>query len=70
MMGPQAPPATTQHCPLRSVMRRRLLILLQGLITTLGAAIPAHADPGVIKDVFIEDFQGTTPWTTPPSPTA
>ena len=42
-------------------MRRRLLVVLLGLITTLGLAIPAHADPGVIKDVFIEDFQGTTP---------
>jgi hypothetical protein len=41
-------------------MRRRLLVVLLGLITTLGLAIPAHADPGVIKDVFIEDFQGTT----------
>ena len=42
-------------------MRRRLLVVLLGLTTALGLAIPAHADPGVIKDVFIEDFQGTTP---------
>ena len=41
-------------------MRRRLLVVLLGLTTALGLAIPAHADPGVIKDVFIEDFQGTT----------
>jgi hypothetical protein len=41
-------------------MRRRLLVLLLGLTTALGLALPAHADPGVIKDVFIEDFQGTT----------
>jgi hypothetical protein len=42
-------------------MHRRLLVVLLGLTTTLGLAFPAHADPGVIKDVFIEDFQGTTP---------
>jgi hypothetical protein len=42
-------------------MRRRLLVVLLGLTTALGLAIPAHADPGVIKDVFIEDFQGATP---------
>lgn len=42
-------------------MRRRLLVVLLGLTTALGLAIPAYADPGVIKDVFIEDFQGTTP---------
>jgi hypothetical protein len=41
-------------------MRRRLLVVLLGLITALGLAIPAHADPGVVKDVFVEDFQGTT----------
>jgi hypothetical protein len=42
-------------------MRRRLLVVLLGLTTALGLALPAHADPGVIKGVFIEDFQGTTP---------
>ena len=42
-------------------MRRRLLVVLLGLTAALSLAIPAHADPGVIKDVFIEDFQGTTP---------
>jgi hypothetical protein len=41
-------------------MRRRLLVVLLGLTTALGLAIPAHADPGVVKDVFVEDFQGTT----------
>ena len=41
-------------------MRRRLLVVLLGLTTALGLALPAHADPGVIKGVFIEDFQGTT----------
>lgn len=42
-------------------MRRRLLVVLLGLTTALGLAFPAHADPGVVKDIFIEDFQGTTP---------
>jgi len=42
-------------------MRRPLLVVLLGLITALGLALPAHADPGVIKGVYIEDFQGTTP---------
>ena len=43
-------------------MRRRLVMLLGFLIAlALAPAIPAHADPGVVKDVFIEDFQGTTP---------
>jgi hypothetical protein len=41
-------------------MRRRLLIVLLGLTAALSLALPAHADPGVIKDVFVEDFQGTT----------
>jgi hypothetical protein len=41
-------------------MRRRLLVVLLGLAAALSLALPAHADPGVIKDVFIEDFQGTT----------
>jgi len=41
-------------------MRRPLLVVLLGLTIALGLALPAHADPGVIKDVFIEDFQGTT----------
>jgi hypothetical protein len=27
----------------------------------VGATTPALADPGVIKDVFIEDFQGSLP---------
>jgi hypothetical protein len=31
-----------------------------GLTTVLGLAIPAHAESGAVKDVFIEDFQGTT----------
>jgi hypothetical protein len=43
-------------------MRRRLVMLLGFLLAlALAPAIPAHADPGVIKGVFIEDFQGTTP---------
>lgn len=41
-------------------MRRRLLVILPGLTTVLGLAIPAHAESGAVKDVFIEDFQGTT----------
>lgn len=41
-------------------MRRRLLVILPGLTTVLGLAIPAHAESGAVKDVFIEDFQRTT----------
>jgi hypothetical protein len=41
-------------------MRRRLLVILPGLTTVLGLAIPAHGESGAVKDVFIEDFQGTT----------
>ncbi|HXP14059.1 MAG TPA: hypothetical protein VN907_01985, partial [Actinomycetes bacterium] len=40
-----------------------LLIVLLGLTTVLGLAIPAHADPGVIKGIFIEDskLEATAP---------
>jgi hypothetical protein len=42
---------------------RRLLIILLGLLiaVALAPAIPAHADPGVVKSVLIEDSQGTMP---------
>jgi hypothetical protein len=42
---------------------RRLLVILLGLLIALALApaTPAHADPGVIKSVLIEDSQGTTP---------
>jgi hypothetical protein len=44
-------------------MRRFFLVSL-GLLAAMvvgGSATPALADSGVIKGVFIEDFQGTTP---------
>jgi hypothetical protein len=42
---------------------RRLLIILLGLLiaVALAPAIPAYADPGVVKSVLIEDSQGTMP---------
>jgi hypothetical protein len=42
---------------------RRLLVILLGLLIALALApaTPARADPGVIKSVFIEDSQETTP---------
>ena len=42
---------------------RRLLVILLGLLIALALApaIPAHADPGVVKSVFIEDSQGSEP---------
>ena len=42
---------------------RRVLVISLGLLVAMavGSATPALADPGVIKEVFIEDFQGTMP---------
>jgi hypothetical protein len=42
---------------------RRVLVIALGLLITLAVtpAIPAYADAGVIKSVFIEDFQGSMP---------
>ena len=42
---------------------RRFLVISLGLLVAMavGSTTPALADPGVIKDVFIEDFQGTMP---------
>ena len=43
---------------------RRIVVICLGLLAVLvvgGLATPAVADSGVIKDVFIEDFQGTGP---------
>jgi hypothetical protein len=42
---------------------RRLLFVSLGLLAgmVVGSATPALADSGVIKGIFIEDFQGTTP---------
>jgi hypothetical protein len=42
---------------------RRLPIILLGLLiaVALAPAIPAHADPGVVKSVLIENSQGTMP---------
>jgi hypothetical protein len=51
-------------------MRRRLLVILPGLTTVLGLAIPAHAESGAVKDVFIEDSKAPRPSMTRPSPTA
>lgn len=42
---------------------RRLLIIGLGLVITLAVAptIPAYAEPGVIKSVFVEDGQSSMP---------
>ena len=42
---------------------RRVLVICLGLLVAMavGSTTPALADPGVIKDVFIEDFQGSMP---------
>jgi hypothetical protein len=42
---------------------RRVLVIALGLLIALAVtpAIPAYADAGVIKSVFIEDFQGSMP---------
>jgi hypothetical protein len=42
---------------------RRVLVIALGLLITLAVtpAIPAYADAGVIKSVFIEDSQGSMP---------
>jgi hypothetical protein len=42
---------------------RRLLFVSLGLLAgmVVGSATPALADSGVIKGIFIEDFQGTMP---------
>ena len=42
---------------------RRFLVISLGLLVAMavGSTTPALADPGVIKEVFIEDFQGTMP---------
>ena len=42
---------------------RRVLVICLGLLVAMvvGSTDAALADPGVIKGVFIEDFQGTMP---------
>jgi hypothetical protein len=42
---------------------RQVLVISLALLVAMavGATTPALADPGVIKDVFIEDFQGSLP---------
>ena len=42
---------------------RRFLVISLGLLVAMavGSTTLALADPGVVKDVFIEDFQGTMP---------
>jgi hypothetical protein len=42
---------------------RRLRVIALGLLVALALApaIPAYADPGVIKSVLVEDSQGTMP---------
>jgi hypothetical protein len=47
----------------RGCEMRRFLLVSVGLLAAMvvGSAAPALADSGVIKGVFIEDFQGTMP---------
>jgi hypothetical protein len=42
---------------------RRLLVIGLGVVVTFAAApmMPANAEPGVIKSVFVEDSQGSMP---------
>jgi hypothetical protein len=57
------PQATTCRPTEGGAKMRRVLVISLGLLVAMavGSTTPALADPGVIKEVFIEDFQGIMP---------